>query len=304
MGGQNSQDSILERRSLVWNDDNIEDGTVPDNIYEAEIYKGKFFTRGCRGMIEQLQLYCIGDDVDEITLRYSPHPCLGPIGEVALVPAAAWAWQAFDIEEMWNYDSLFIWVHECEANVDWAYDAVEPYDGHEYTVTALPFEDLGETWEDIAIRPFIRVVYAGETPGDVPVSGIINIIPIPSSSSESATIDKLFVLGAQRLVVEVEGAGYCDYIKVIVRAAADSHETWIYVYCDDVQAFREVFDEASGEGHTTSTPTVSIPLYAEDGECVMLIHKRFEFRRRLQVRSYSAGANYTLTVRVHPTLMR
>ena len=173
MGGQNSQDSILERRSLVWNDDGILNGTVPDNIYDAEIYKGKFFTRGCRGMLEQLQLYCIGDGVDEITLRYSPHPCLGPVGEVTIVPAAAWAWQDFNIEAIWNYDSLFIWVHEAEANVDWAYDAVLPYDGHESA-------DTGVTWSDMAIRPFIRAVMTGETPGDVPVSGIVNTIEIPS----------------------------------------------------------------------------------------------------------------------------
>jgi len=172
-GGQNSQDSILERRSLVWNDDGIVAPTIPATFYEAETYKGKFFTRGCRGMIEQLQLYCIGDAVDEITLRYSPHPCTGPYGEATIVPAAAWAWQAFVIEEMWNYDSLFIWVHEAGADVDWAYDAVQPYDGHEST-------DAGATWADMAIRPFIRVLYTGETPGDVPVSGTINVVEIPS----------------------------------------------------------------------------------------------------------------------------
>ncbi|GAH63757.1 unnamed protein product, partial [marine sediment metagenome] len=92
-GGQNSQDSILERRSTIWNDDGIVAPTIPDAFYEAAIYKGKFFTRGCRGMIEQIQLYCIGDAADTITIRYSPHPCLGPINEVTIVPAAAWAWQ-------------------------------------------------------------------------------------------------------------------------------------------------------------------------------------------------------------------
>ncbi|GAI88892.1 unnamed protein product, partial [marine sediment metagenome] len=141
-GGQNSQDSILERRSRIWNDDGILDGVVPDNIYEAEEYKGKFFTRGCRGMLEQLQLYCTGDGVDRMVLRYSPHPGIGPFGEVWIRPAAGWAWQDFVVEEMWNYDSLFVWVHEAIANVDWAYDTELPYDGHESA-------DTGATWADL-----------------------------------------------------------------------------------------------------------------------------------------------------------
>ena len=201
MGGQNSQDSTLERRSLIWNDDGIEDGTVPGDISQAGTFEGKFFTRGCRGKIEQLQLYCIGDGADSITLRYSPHPCIGPLGEVVIIPAAAWAWQAFVIEEMWNYDSLFIWVYACEGNVSWAFDAVEPFDGHESG-------DAGATWADMAIRPFIRAVYTGETPGDVPVSGIVNVIDIPSIASRRALVGTVNVLNdVYTDIAEVEGAG-------------------------------------------------------------------------------------------------
>jgi len=178
MGGQNSQDSILERRSLVWNDNDIEDGEAPPAFYSGTPYVGKFFPRGCRGMIEQIQIYCRDAGVDRITLRYSPHPCLGPLGEVTITPLAGWSWVSADVEEMWNYDSLFIWVLECVAGADHAYDTVEPYDGH---VSG----DTGVTWADLARRPFIRVVYAGETPGDVPVSGTINVVEIPSVASES-----------------------------------------------------------------------------------------------------------------------
>ena len=152
-------------------------------------------------MIESIQLYCIGDAVDEITLRYSPHPCLGPVGEVVITPAAAWAWQPFVIEEMWNYDSLFIWVYECEANVDWAYDAVQPYDGHETS-------DVGATWADMAIRPFIRAVITGETPGDVPVSGVVNTVEIPSIGSAASSVAPINVPNnAITTLLTMEGAG-------------------------------------------------------------------------------------------------
>jgi len=303
-GGQNSQDSILERRSLIWNDDGVVAPTVPDNFYTEVIYKGKFFTRGCRGMIESIQVYCEGNAFDDLTIRYSPHPCLGPINEVTIQPAVGWAWQDFVIEEMWDYDSLFIWIHECDDDVSWAYDAELPFDGHEYTVTGADFEDLGATWEDMAIRPFIRTVYTGETPGDVPVSGILNIIPIPSSSSETEKANHIFLVAVDTSIIEIEGAGYCDYVKAIVIAGANSHETRVTIHCDGVRAFREYYVNLNTHGHTTSTPTVSLSTYAEDGLCVMLIHKRFEFRRRFEVRARNAFNGQQMTVHAYPTLVR
>ncbi|GAH66892.1 unnamed protein product, partial [marine sediment metagenome] len=167
MGGQNSQDSTLERRSLIWNDNGIVAPTIPALFWAGIPYRGKFFTRGCRGKIDYVELYGIGNGVDEITIRYSPHPGTGPYNEVTIVPPVGWNWWPFIISEMWNYDGLFIWVHECGAAVSYAYDAEPPYDGHSST-------DGGATWARFNGRVFFRVSYSGETPGDVPVSGTIN----------------------------------------------------------------------------------------------------------------------------------
>ena len=204
IGGQNSQDSILERRSLIWNDNGIENGTVPPFFTNPAHYTGKFFTRGCRGMLEQIQLYCIGDGVDEITIRYSPHPGLGPLGEVTIVPAAGWAWQNFIIEAIWNYDSLFIWVHEVEANVDLAWDLEQPYDGHQSG-------DAGVTWGDLNLRQYVRGVYTGETPGDVPVSGIVNNIEIPNLVTEEPGLHALNIAIVGEDFYLIEGAGWISY---------------------------------------------------------------------------------------------
>ncbi len=201
MGGQNSQDSILERRSLVWNDNAVEDGDAPPAFYTCLTYKGKFYPRGCRGMIESIWIYCRDAGADRLTLRYSPHPGLGPVGEVTITPLAGWSWVGAVIEEMWNYDSLFIWVVECDAGTDWAYDAVQPYDGHWS-------QDTGATWEDMAVRPFIRVVYTGETPGDVPVSGIVNNIEIPSLTPLATGLTTLNVPAMGTLTHLIEGVGY------------------------------------------------------------------------------------------------
>jgi len=296
VGGSNAQDSTLERRSIIWNDDDIEDGTVPAIFSQAGTFEGKFYTRGCRGMIEELQLYCIGDGVDTITLRYSPHPCIGPVGEVVITPAAAWAWQNFVIERMWNYDSLFIWVYECEGNVGWAYDAEQLYDGH----MSL---DAGATWANMAIRPFIRAVYTGETPGDVPVSGIVNNIPIPSTAARRAE-DMIGVpANTETIIVTQEGAGYCDYIEAVVHPSVDSHLTFIRVYTDGVLAMEEQFSALNLYGHTTSTPTVSLSLIAADGRCCMLIHKRFEFRYILEVRAFNLSNLVLVSVTAHSNVI-
>ena len=201
VGGANAQDSVLERRSLVWNDNDVEAPDAPPAHYTEVVYKGKFFTRGCRGMIEQLQIYCMRTAAGVLQLRYAPHPCMGPFNTITITPAATWAWRSADIEEMWNYDGLFIWVYTCDADVSWGYDEAQPYDGHVST-------DVGATWADLAIRPFIRVVYTGETPGDVPVSGTINVIEIPSIASTWETPEAVLLQhGVSAEVLRLEGAG-------------------------------------------------------------------------------------------------
>jgi len=298
MGGQNSQDSILERRSLVWNDDGIVAPAVPDTFYDAETYKGKFFTRGCRGMIESIQVYCQGDGADVLTLWYSPHPCLGPVGAVSILPAAGWAWQDFPVEAMWNYDSLFIWVYEAEANVDWAYDTELPYDGHESG-------DAGATWADMAIRPFIRVVYTGETPGDVPVSGIINNIQIPNVSSVSQHLqDRPIPINLlSDLLLPFNGVGHVDLIIVRVQAAAGSEQTHVMVECDGRAGFYINYLALNDYGVVATTPGVTLTAYAVGGVCTVVLTKKFEFRRILRVRVFNTVGAQTLDAFACPTFL-
>ena len=229
MGGQNSQDSILERRSLVWNDNNVEAPDDPPLGTVGTVYIGKFFTRGCRGMLEELQIYCRGPAASTMTLRYSPHPCLGPFGEVIITPGLAWGWVGAVVEEMWNYDSLFVWVHECDAVVSWGYDIEPPYDDHRSF-------DGGATWTDRAARPFIRAVMTGETPGDVPVSGIVNTIEIPSTAGQRATDLVNVPNGVPTEICRFEGAGtlletILDFATAVVPAAGVTYT--MLLTCDN-----------------------------------------------------------------------
>ena len=233
MGGQNSQDSILERRSLIWNDNDIEDGTIPPAIYEDVHGKGKFYPRGCRGMLERIEIYCIRAAAGELTIRWSPHPGLGPVWERTITPGADWAWHFNHIQQMWNYDSLFIWVSECDADVDWAYDEVEPFDGHRDVLA-------DGRWASEDTRPYIRAILTGETPGDVPVSGVVNTIPIPSVGSEQASGNVAVANDVWVTIIQEEGAGTMVQARVrfgtiVVPAMAVIYRLRIYV--DDERVY-------------------------------------------------------------------
>lgn len=295
-GGQTSPASLKERRSTILNDPEIEDGTTPPASYTATTYKGKFYPRGCRGIIEQLQIYCKRTGSGDIELRYSPHPSLGPIGTVTVTPGSSWAWKSATIEKMWSYDSLFIWVYTCDSDVSWGYDAVSPPDGHSS-------DDSGVTWEDVTERPFIRAVLTGETPGDVPVSGVINNIPIPGVSTLGEWVYAVVEEDVETTLVDIHGAGYVDTIQFTIGANPDSDDTSLRVYCDESKVFDNDPDGWEAYGYTASTPHFSLTSYTADGYCHMLLTRRFDFRQRLRITALNNYGQVSVLLRVYPTLL-
>ena len=208
VGGSNSQDSTLERRSLIWNDNEVIAPDAPPATSVTKTYRAKFFPRGCRGKIDSLQIYCRRAAAGTLDLSLSPHPGLGPLYTVTVIPGAAWAWAAVAFNQMWNYDSLFVWISRCDVDIDWGLEYVPPHDLHYST-------DLGVTWISLGGRLFVRVVYTGETPGDVPVSGIVNTIEIPSVGSTLAGgFDAAVPSNAVRTIREAEGAGTLNEAKL------------------------------------------------------------------------------------------
>jgi len=278
VGGANSLDSVLERRSVVYNDDRDMIPADQDRKEANYARSGKFFPRGMRGMIERIEIYCQGAVADGLELGYSIHPSFGPIGTFTLTPLAAWSWVGVDINLMWDYDSLWIWVISIKPGVLWGFDAFQPYDGH----TSI---NAGVTWVAQALRPFISITYSGETPGDVPVSGIINNIAIPSTSSEVKATGKAIPITVWTDCIVIENVGFEDFIIVKVRAAASSHTTEIRVYCDGVVAFSFQFFDLNALGFVATTPSVSLSVYGEDEICVMLIHRLFHFRRNFTIQA-------------------
>ncbi len=306
VGGSNAQDSTLERRSLIWNDNGIEDGIDPPAFFTCATDRGKFFTRGCRGMIEEIQIYCRDAGVDRLTLRYSPHPCIGPIGEVTITPLAGWSWVAAAVEEMWNYDSLFIWIHACQAGTDWAYDTEQPYDGH-------TSDDNGATWRDITRRPFFRVVYTGQTPGDVPVSGIVNTIEIPSVGTRmDVTAGVAIPNDTATLVCTVEGAGTLLKAHTVLHTAVVPAWAVLYymmILVDGVIAYQESNRELTQSYVATSGRNSMGEFFQateqEEGRTEIVLRAPIKFRRSLRVFVLQqSGAGTTADTAVFANMVR
>jgi len=297
IGGQNSQDSILERRSTVSNDNGIEDGTVPALSFHGDNYVGKFFSRGMRGKIERIEVYGSSVPLGTSFIRYSPHPCLGPINEIQINVGAPWAWYGVDVEEMWDYDSFFIWFRVMNANTRIGYDAEFPHDDHESG-------DAGATWASLANRMFIRIIYSSETPGDVPVSGIINNIPIPYTSTEQEHGFSFVTPAGVFNLITVDGIGYCDLVIVYVQAAAASHNTGIHILCDGVEAFTHTFINLNALGFGATTPSLTLPAYGVGALCTLVSTKRFEFRRSFEIEAVNGVGNVNVTAWAYPNLAR
>lgn len=208
VGGHNAMNSVLERRSTLFNDNLVETPDAPPSFYTGAEFKGKFFPRGCRGKIERIEVYCNRTAAGLLYIRYAPHPGLGYFYQVAITPGAAWDWYGADIELWWPYDSLFIWIWECPADVSWGYDGVQPHDGHEQVMLL--------SWDDITIRPFIRVDYSGETPGDVPVSGTLTVVELPSIGTEDLVAAGVAVAhNSWQVLGQLLGAGTLIEARVI-----------------------------------------------------------------------------------------
>lgn len=170
---------ISKESRLSWRSQLSNNGTTPTEISPGPYhYHGKFFPRGCRGFIHELEIYVRNPAVvdDYVHVHFSPEPGMTNVFDVRLtVPALTDpGWITLTIDRFWNYDSLFIWMMVYVAGrVYINYDTGAPRDCY--------YSTDEENWVPYNRRLWIRVNFEGETAGDVPVSGTLNTIPIPNT---------------------------------------------------------------------------------------------------------------------------
>jgi hypothetical protein len=220
-----TQGAYTERRSTLANN-----GTTPTMTANNLTYKrGKFFPRGCRGFITTLEIYCDNADTNAHTFTVKVSPMLGmaPILTYTLNVAAgsSAAWRSITVRKMWNYDSMLIWV-SCDNN-SWGRigsDAGAPYDAYDSTDEV--------TWIEAACRYWFRVNFTGETVGDLPVSGTVNNIEVPSISSSAGGLGDVSVpSGSETTLLSLTGPGELTGMELYITF----NNAYWYVYVDDVK---------------------------------------------------------------------
>ena len=278
-----TQAAYLERRSTLSNN-----GVTPAWFAPTGNTRyGKFFPRGARGFLDDIEVYCRDAAAagGTITVYLTPYIGAGYLysANVTVPAGGAAAWRAASFNIMWNYDSLFIFVVCSNVNTQIADDAETPYDFHQSV-------DAGATWTAGNARFWFRAIYQGETVGDVPVSGTINNIKIPNASTTHLYNTFDLNTDAETEIVNVIGMGHSEYIECRMTAVAASHQTTLRVYCDGNLAWVWTYLGLNGYGYVADTPKMSLLLYAVDGICCVHLTLKFEFHRQFRVTAQRLAA--------------
>lgn len=248
---------------------------------------GKFFPRGCRGFIETIQVYCEDSAVAGGTIYVYIAPVIGmgyTYATTIVVPAGgAPAWRDATFNIAWNYDSLFIWLY-VTANIRYGYDAGQPPDNWASV-------NSGVSWTVGTPRLWARVLMRAETPGDVPISGTINTIEIPSSSITTQSAWVSIAAGVRVQLLQVEGAG--EVIHIWLRP---SHpvDVIFYLMPDGIELNFDTImwidlNYLNVRGHTTSTPKVSLTGFNVGAESYAQITLHIPFKRTFAIEARNRG---------------
>ena len=300
--GPASMTSRLERRTL------IENHGVPvawlNKAFDNRI--GKFFPRGCRGWIDDIEVYCYdsGAAGGTITVYIAPFIGCGVVQQATLVipPGGAAAWRAAAFNLVWNYDALFIHAVCSTTDLRIGYDTGTPPDSYDSA-------NQGLTWTHTDRRMWARAIMKAETAGDVPVSGTLDVIRLPASAGAGESGSVPLPDNVETSLLIIHGAGVVTRIAVITTDSAIE----IRFYVDGVLVDRNslnpgFFLSAAGlnaAGYTATTPQIQLTVFAAGATCHFALQVPFEFRNRFEVRAWhNVGAPRNGRVGVQYNIIR
>ena len=268
------------------NDNGVTTPSAPPQNRTNTTFYGKWFLRGCMGHLYVFRIYCKRTGSGTLTLGYSIAPSMGEIGEITITPSADWDWKYATLNKLWEYDSLFIYIKSCSADVSWGFDTEGDHD-------CLQSPDSGVTWTPLGERLFIRVeVRYGTIP--ITIGGIVNTIEIPHTSSGEETTGLVALPdSAETTVMTVEGAGHMDWFSINL-----SHsDLELKIYCDGKLAFWDNPASMNAKGIGATTPAVQLPIYNVGAGCQISSDLKFEFKRKLEFKCRNdTGAEKNATV--------
>jgi len=168
--------------------------------------RGSFIPHRTKGWIFQIGAYVrSGAAGGKIYFRLAP-TWWGPIIREAsiTVPAnTAAKWMTTYIHLPWAYDTLFIWSY-CDGDVERAYEYNVWLDGSGMGMADFDRKGLHSL---PSYNFWHRVLVTNLNVGDVPVSGTVNVIPVPSSSTGVTSGEVNLIGGERKTIIEIKGAG-------------------------------------------------------------------------------------------------
>jgi hypothetical protein len=288
-----TQGAYTERRDVLANN-GATATMVASNLTNK---RGKFFPRGCRGFLRYVEVYC--DNADSVahtfTVKIAPMPGMGSVytGTVSVAAGSSAAWRMVQFNKYWNYDSMFIWVIcDSDSYGRLGYDTGEPHDCYMSTDEV--------SWLFYDYRFWFRIALSGMTVGDLPVSGTVNIIEIPSSMSARQGSAITVPAGGEAYDTEILGCG--EVLIVIFWAPSNSARDYLRprIKCDGVQVLP--FDFTVGKWHDVlvgqSSQGICIGVWdTTNWNYTLIVALPITFKRSLQVGWYNEGtSSYTGTV--------
>lgn len=258
-------------------------GETPSWATPFQVKYGKFFPRGARGFIKTLYFYVKNDGISQRTLSYSISPQIGMgalvSGTITIPSSQNPAWLSKDIERMWNYDSMFIWLTFDHQDAKIAFDAGEDYD--------LFFSgDGGVTWDKSNGRLWAKVSSYGMTVGDLPV-GIVNTIELPTVTGRIVSEGVNVPDNEETTIVTVAGAGTMLEAKLtwLLETATPSSSVgyYLYIYADgDLVDLTRNMDLTQSETATSGRSSKG-EFFQDSTDTHMRVRIPVKFRRELKI---------------------
>jgi hypothetical protein len=294
IGANNIIIDLLKQNAYTERRETLSNNGASASLQDANLttMRGKFFPRGCRGFLKTIEIYCANYNATQKTLTVYVAPFIGfgkLIEKTLTIPVyGSEQWRSVSVAQQWNYDSMFIWVKANDDVQVWVgYDTSTPYDNADSTD--------GSSWTVATRRYWFRVNMTAMTLGDLPVSGTINTVEVPSVASQFES-DAVSVPNNEiTSILSVEGAGTTYDITLIMGTNVTPSSTIqyaLYVYCDGEEAYNINNRQITFSLTATSGRGIEGKFYQLAGDTILVLYVPLKFRRKIEVKcvQQSGGA--------------
>jgi len=291
------------------------DGGIP-NLFTSALADPaicKRFARGSRGYLIMIYIFCKNEDTVDHTVYVKLGPIIGTwVQEYEKTIGFGFeGWLMFTYEDLkhapYEYDSCFIQVWSDSELVKFGYDEEEPWDSYQLEAGA---------WSAQRRRYVIRL-FLSLNVGDLPVSGTMNVVEIPSSSLGAVPITSGTVSPRSSLVmIDYERAGFIELLILTANHYLMGFQILIdgayliipYIEVDEVIDYKllefdrwkaQIADVGVGNGIILTKYDTTNNYYC------FIINRRYPVRKKLKIVAFNRDtvASHDVNCQVHMGLL-